>query len=118
MSTKLTINHPLNCVPIGLGSRVEIVNSLGGLSVVSRQSDNGVMASRRSAIAATILLAAYIASGSANAADCPGHPGALGVSRTLAVDPSEHPLLGGVQYRESLPLNDKEVVLTFDDGPL
>ena len=72
----------------------------------------------RRAIAASILLAALTASGSANAADCPGHPGALGVSRTIAVDPAEHPLLGAMQYRESLPLNDREVVLTFDDGPL
>ena len=34
------------------------------------------------------------------------------------VDPAQHTLLGGFQYRESLPLNDKEVVITFDDGPL
>ena len=34
------------------------------------------------------------------------------------VDPVEHPRLGGMQYRESLPLADHEVVLTFDDGPL
>jgi peptidoglycan/xylan/chitin deacetylase (PgdA/CDA1 family) len=52
------------------------------------------------------------------AADCPGNPGALGVSRTIAVDPTEHRLLGALQYHESLPLNDHEVVLTFDDGPL
>ena len=42
----------------------------------------------------------------------------MGTSRTIVVDPSEHSLLGGHQYRESLPLNDKEVVITFDDGPL
>jgi peptidoglycan/xylan/chitin deacetylase (PgdA/CDA1 family) len=42
----------------------------------------------------------------------------LGTSRTIVVDPAEHNLLGGFQYRESLPLNDKEVVITFDDGPL
>jgi peptidoglycan/xylan/chitin deacetylase (PgdA/CDA1 family) len=54
----------------------------------------------------------------AQAAECPGHPGALGVSRTIALDPAEHPLLGTLQYNESLPLNDHEVVLTFDDGPL
>src|SRR6516225_12145954 len=54
----------------------------------------------------------------AQAAECPGHPGALGVSRTILLDPAEHPLLGTLQYPESLPLNDHEVVLTFDDGPL
>lgn len=52
------------------------------------------------------------------AADCPGHPDALGTSRALVVDPREHPLIGTMQYRETLPLKDHEVVLTFDDGPL
>jgi len=52
------------------------------------------------------------------AADCPGHPNALGTSRTLVVDPREHPRLGAMQYSETLPLADHEVVLTFDDGPL
>jgi len=52
------------------------------------------------------------------AAECPGHPDALGTSRTLVVDPREHPLIGTMQYRETLPLKDHEVVLTFDDGPI
>jgi peptidoglycan/xylan/chitin deacetylase (PgdA/CDA1 family) len=54
----------------------------------------------------------------AAAADCPGHPDALGTSRTLVVDPREHPRIGTMQYAETLPLEDHEVVLTFDDGPL
>ena len=32
--------------------------------------------------------------------------------------PKDFPRLGRMQYRQSLPLNDHEVVLTFDDGPL
>jgi len=52
------------------------------------------------------------------AADCPGHPDALGTSRTLVVDPRQHPLIGTMQYAKTLPLEDHEVVLTFDDGPL
>ena len=63
-------------------------------------------------------LASGIAARSASAADCPGNPGALGTSRTLAVDPREHPRIGTMQYDETLPLQDHEVVLTFDDGPL
>lgn len=51
------------------------------------------------------------------AADCP-RADALGTSRTLVVDAKAHPLIGSMQYRETLPLNDGEVVLTFDDGPL
>jgi peptidoglycan/xylan/chitin deacetylase (PgdA/CDA1 family) len=54
----------------------------------------------------------------AAADDCPGHPNALGTSRTLVVDPREHPRIGSMQYPETLPLGDHEVVLTFDDGPL
>ncbi|HMA74781.1 MAG TPA: polysaccharide deacetylase family protein [Xanthobacteraceae bacterium] len=54
----------------------------------------------------------------AGAAECPGNPEALGTSRTLVVDPVEHPRLGSMQYQESLPLEDHEIVLTFDDGPL
>lgn len=67
-------------------------------------------------------LAVMIASGSslatARAAECPGNPNALGTSRTLVVDPLEHPRIGTMQYGETLPLEDHEVVLTFDDGPL
>jgi peptidoglycan-N-acetylglucosamine deacetylase len=68
------------------------------------------------AIAALCALAA--ASVSALAAECPGNPDALGTSRVIAVDPTEHARIGAMQYHESLPLADKEVVLTFDDGPL
>jgi peptidoglycan/xylan/chitin deacetylase (PgdA/CDA1 family) len=68
----------------------------------------------------TVLLLGLLttASPAALAAECPGHPGALGTSRTLVVDPHEHPRIGTMQYRETLPLKDHEVVLTFDDGPL
>ena len=54
----------------------------------------------------------------ASAADCPGHPDALGTSRILVVNPKAHPRIGTMQYAETLPLRDHEVVLTFDDGPL
>jgi peptidoglycan/xylan/chitin deacetylase (PgdA/CDA1 family) len=73
---------------------------------------------RQIAVLALGMLAFGIAAGSAVAADCPGNPGALGTSRTLVVDPREHPRIGTMQYAETLPLQDHEVVLTFDDGPL
>src|SRR5262245_58704813 len=62
-------------------------------------------------------LATSFTAPAAHAADCP-RPDALGTSRTLVVDAKAHPLIGTMQYRETLPLNDGEVVLTFDDGPL
>jgi peptidoglycan/xylan/chitin deacetylase (PgdA/CDA1 family) len=52
------------------------------------------------------------------AASCPGNPDAIGTSRTIVVDPREHPRIGTMQYPETLPLQDHEVVLTFDDGPI
>jgi peptidoglycan/xylan/chitin deacetylase (PgdA/CDA1 family) len=52
------------------------------------------------------------------AANCPGHPDALGTIRVLAIDPAQYPRIGLMQYSDSLPLADKEVVLTFDDGPI
>src|SRR5258707_3497546 len=74
----------------------------------------------RAGHAAVLLLslASGIVAAPASAADCPGNPGALGTSRTLVVDPREHPRIGTMQYGETLPLQDHEVVLTFDDGPL
>jgi peptidoglycan/xylan/chitin deacetylase (PgdA/CDA1 family) len=69
--------------------------------------------------AAVLLgMASGMATMPAFAADCPGNPDALGTSRTLVVDPREHPRIGTMQYAETLPLQDHEVVLTFDDGPL
>jgi peptidoglycan/xylan/chitin deacetylase (PgdA/CDA1 family) len=70
----------------------------------------------RSAIVAYCLLTSLVSIGTAAAAECPA--GALGVSRTIAIDPAEHARVGSAQYSESLPLKDREVVLTFDDGPL
>lgn len=53
----------------------------------------------------------------AGAADCPGNPDAIGTSRTLVVDPRDHPRIGSFQYPQTLPLAEKEIVLTLDDGP-
>ena len=51
-------------------------------------------------------------------AECPGNPDALGTSRVLPMNPGEFTLLGTIQYKQTLPLKDNEVVITFDDGPL
>ena len=67
-------------------------------------------------LCAVTMLLAWTAS--AGAADCPGNPDALGTQRVITVDPTEHSRIGTLQYPESLPLNDKEVVLSFDDGPV
>lgn len=70
-----------------------------------------------SCIKVGFALALILGTGSAYA-ECPGNPDAIGTSRVLAIDPSEYSQIGTVDYDETLPLNDHEVVLTFDDGPL
>src|SRR6202142_3505077 len=52
------------------------------------------------------------------AAECPGHPEALGTSRVLTISPDDFKLIGSIQYNKTLPLDFHEVVLTFDDGPI
>ena len=64
------------------------------------------------------FLAVVGASVPAFAMQCPGNPEALGTSRVLAVSPDEFSHIGSMQYKQTLPLKDHEVVITFDDGPL
>jgi len=52
------------------------------------------------------------------AESCPGNPDAIGTSRSITVDPVALPLIGTMQYKNTLPLEDHEVVITFDDGPI
>lgn len=72
----------------------------------------------RLSVAIGLSFGLFGAIAAANAAGCPGNPGALGTSRVLKIDPRQHPQLGTMQYHDTLPLADKEVVLTFDDGPM
>ena len=53
----------------------------------------------------------------AHAAPCPGNADALGTARVLDVDVAATARVGRKQFRDTLPLAPKEVVLTFDDGP-
>lgn len=63
------------------------------------------------------LLIAGTAPFAAGAAPCPGNADALGTERVLAVDAASTPRVGRKQFPDTLPLADKELVLTFDDGP-
>jgi peptidoglycan-N-acetylglucosamine deacetylase len=72
--------------------------------------------------AASLAPAARAAEAFAPAGGC-ANPAALGVSRTITLDPVAAERSGGVEvgtfnFAATLPLADKEVVLTFDDGPL
>lgn len=62
------------------------------------------------------LVASIAWTAAAQAADCP-RSGTLGTSRVLAVDAAATPRVGLKSFPQTLPLGDREVVLTFDDGP-
>ena len=53
----------------------------------------------------------------APAATCPGNPHALGVARVVEIDTNGGPGFGFEHFRAHDFLRDKEVLLTFDDGP-
>src|SRR6202171_2729499 len=80
------------------------------------------MANVRAILSAAILSAVvgvtFGAATVARAQDCPGHPDAIGTSRVITIDPGDYQRLGTLNYQQTLPLADHEVVLTFDDGPI
>jgi peptidoglycan/xylan/chitin deacetylase (PgdA/CDA1 family) len=67
-------------------------------------------------LVAALVVASNV--GLAQAEDCPNNPDALGTSRVLTVDPGQYPRIGAMEHAAALPLAEKEVVLTFDDGPV
>ena len=69
---------------------------------------------------AVALIAASVLSANASEAACLAPDGGLSVSRTVEIDATTGPLFGSVsrQLREPTFLKPKEVVLTFDDGPM
>jgi peptidoglycan/xylan/chitin deacetylase (PgdA/CDA1 family) len=68
------------------------------------------------ALLVAIALAPISLITSARAAECP-RKDALGTSRVLEVDPATYPRVGLKSFPQTLPLEDHEIVLTFDDGP-
>jgi peptidoglycan/xylan/chitin deacetylase (PgdA/CDA1 family) len=63
-----------------------------------------------------LLIVAASAPFAAAAQSCP--PQALGTARVMEVDAATTPRIGRKQFPQTLPLQHKELVLTFDDGPI
>lgn len=63
-----------------------------------------------------VVLAGLISASPLQAAECP-RKDALGTARVLSVDARTTPRVGLKSFPQTLPLADREVVLTFDDGP-
>jgi peptidoglycan-N-acetylglucosamine deacetylase len=64
-----------------------------------------------------VLLAVSWTPFAASAQSCP-NPNALGTARVLEVDAGSTPRVGRKQFPQTLPPQRKELVLTFDDGPM
>jgi len=64
-----------------------------------------------------VFALALMSTAPASASNCLDNPDALGVSRVLEINTSGGPRFGTLQYKQTLDLGPKEVVLTFDDGP-
>lgn len=71
---------------------------------------------RTAAIAISAIALASADAQAQSAPTCKQDAAALGVARTIEIDTTKGPRLGQ-QYKELELLADKEVVLTFDDGP-
>lgn len=69
--------------------------------------------------AGAFFLMTFVTTGRVNSAPAPAcaNPNALGVSRTVEIDTSGGPGFGLEHYKAYDFLQQKEVVLTFDDGP-
>jgi len=67
-------------------------------------------------VPAIIVIASLALIAAARAAECP-RKDALGTSRVLTVNAATSPRVGLKSFPQTLPLEDHEVVLTFDDGP-
>ena len=69
----------------------------------------------KAALAAALIAAQPAAAQTAQ--PCPGNTDALSTARIITVDAAATPRVGRKHFPATLPLADREVVLTFDDGP-
>jgi len=69
-------------------------------------------------VSVDVFVSGMLAGAAVAGPNCTNNPDVLGTSRTITVRPSDFPRIGTEQYPESLRLKNREVVLTFDDGPV
>ncbi len=92
-------------------------------ALVSPPGDKGAALAQsalaQSAIAQSAIAQSAIAPPAAERpTGCVPRPGMLGVARVVEIDTAKGPRFGLQQYPEHDFLREREVVLTFDDGPL
>jgi peptidoglycan/xylan/chitin deacetylase (PgdA/CDA1 family) len=73
-----------------------------------------------SRLVAVLVMISVCAPGPAASEDCRGRKGVLGVERTVEIDATGGPMFGDITTaaKEVSFLRPREVVLTFDDGPM
>ncbi len=103
-------NEPITGWSFRAGSRVE--------TWTARERGSKKMRLIKAALAAAVAVTLTL--GITPAGACTDKAGGLGVARIVEIDASHGPIFGGLttQTREQRFLGPKEVVLTFDDGPI
>ncbi len=124
-------------LPLGAGRHVArlagavlILLSLGGIAPFAQTVSGSppvALPSNVGAVAPTVTAAVAkppakparraLSAAPSQASGC-GSPGAIGVAREQTIDTGTGPKYGHQQFKDINFLNDGEVVLTFDDGPL
>ena len=89
-----------------------VVNALRDCAAPCRVGAGALLALGSIAFSSTV----YAAATGAHIPDCK-FDDVIGTSRVLEVDTDAGPRFGALQYRETVALKAREVVLTFDDGP-
>ena len=97
--------------PLPAGAAKDDVDTTAALS---KRADATTPTAQPAAAPAPAAMPAPVAAAPKQAC---ANPDALGVSRTVVVDTTGGPGFGFLQYKQYDFLTDKEVVLTFDDGP-
>jgi peptidoglycan-N-acetylglucosamine deacetylase len=96
--------------------RCRAANRLRFPAMAARIATSKRMSLPKPVLLAFLLAAQPVAAQTAQQ-PCPGNADALSTSRVIVIDPAATPRVGRKQFPATLPLADKEVVLTFDDGP-
>jgi peptidoglycan/xylan/chitin deacetylase (PgdA/CDA1 family) len=94
---------------------IELAGKAAGLLVLA--SSISLWLANAQTLAHTEPRAGTAAAARADMAQCSSGPGRIGLARTVEIDTSGGPRFGR-QYKNNDFLRGKEVVLTFDDGPM
>jgi len=125
LSPALATSAPAAAQPASAAAPVVKVSDLTAVTqpVTSSASPAKLVVAQNSAAAAPVPAPPPAAASSASASPWPttlpqcNNPDALGMSRIVQIDTTGGPAFGSEHFKQYDFLHEKEVVLTFDDGP-